>query len=371
MNGRILYKEVCASIVQAIRSGRYKPGELLPPQQELCTQYGVSLITMKKAITLAEQQGYVIRRKGRRAEVAGTAAVRGSRCKVLLLDILGNDIESVKRIIPANIRFGNLVEEGWNSIIRHSILSALPPETEVFNGSYYRDEIFNNFENTLLAHVDRVAIFGGITENLIRLLRECGKQVVVFGNYRALNVCCVYNDDRASCFKAIKYLISLGHRRIAYIGSATSGGDFAERYKGYQDAMTAAGLPISGYLVRWCKLAIADEGYAKMSDMLYSSTVYGLPSAVFCADDNIAYGALMAIRESQLRCPEDISVVGVNNYKEICESTSPKLSSIEKNFHTVGLKFAEILQRERWEEDSTVVKCDFVIRESIQENHHN
>lgn len=373
MNGRILYKEICEDIVSHIRSGKYKAGELLPPQQQLCEQYGASLITVKKALERAEKRGFVKRCKGRRAEICVDGIGDEESCshKILLLDILGKNREEASAATLASMkqRICLDVENGWNGQMKQAIISHLPANTDVMTAAYYHDDIFNEYEMTVLPEVDRLAIFGGISDQLLHFLKERNKQIAIFGNYESAyknRVCCVRNNDRDICYKAVKYLISIGHKRIAYIGSA-SGGDFAERYKGYQEAMVSSDLPLSGYLIRWSRQATADEGYSNMSDILCTSFMFGLPTAVFCADDNIAYGALMAIRDNQLRCPEDISIFGVNNYPEICENTSPTLSSIEKNFRQVGIEFAKVLQRKEWKNDTHVVQCSFVIRESIQE----
>jgi LacI family transcriptional regulator len=66
------------------------------------------------------------------------------------------------------------------------------------------------------------------------------------------------------------------------------------------------------------------------------------PTAIFAGNDMIALGVLLAIRESGLRCPEDVSVVGFDDL-EIAESTNPSLSSVSQSGYQLGTAAARIL----------------------------
>ncbi len=367
MNGHILYKDICENIIEDIVSGIYKKGTFLPPQDVLCKKYGTSLITIKKAIELAEQKGYIVRQQGRKAMISENTCIDSLMTnKVVILSVLGSNKSNAYEKLPMSPIIKSDVENNWYLQIRQGMLSKLDPSINLISASYYLDEIVNNFENTILANIKRIVIVGGATDRLIRELKERGKELLVFGNFTSQGICCVYNDDRAISKKAIEYLIAFGHKRIAFIGTNTKNGDFAERYLGYQDALKTKNIPENGYLVRWCNYSSATEGYKAMYDLIKHSTVHFKPSAVYCADDNIAYGALKAMNELLYKCPEDFSIIGVNNYKEICEQTSPYLSSIDKNFEEIGRKIAELLNRKKWQNESHLIKCDFVIRDSIQ-----
>lgn len=366
MNGKILYKEIYNDIVKRINQGEYKKGDYLPSQAELSEEYHTSLITIKKAVEYAEQTGVLLRCKGKRAQILANYS-QTAKYKILALNVISKSLDNLKEKASEAKRLSLQIENTWYSQIVQSLISSLPDDVEFLEAAYCRDHIIEKYEETLIPKYDRILLLGTKSQSLIDFLCAKGKKVALFGNTSATGCAVVANNDREISRMAVKYLISLGHKKIAFIGSDSSDvGDFAERYNGYRDAMNAANLMNDGNLIRWCKYAVANEGYENMLNILYAS-YYSRPTAVFCANDNIAYGVLTAIKEMGLECPKDISIIGVDNTLEVCKITEPTLSSIDKNFKLSGAKLAEILSREEWRDDRSLIKCDLVIRESTQE----
>lgn len=122
-------------------------------------------------------------------------------------------------------------------------------------------------------------------------------------------------DDRAAAQAGVNHLINLGHERIALIGGGASEPiHFTvpnDRLAGYRAAMAHAGLPVlAGFEV--------DGGFtysggeAAMGDLLAAPEP---PTAVFAESDEMAVGAMRAIRSAGLACPADISVVGFDDHE--------------------------------------------------------
>lgn len=367
MNGEILYKKIYEGIVAKIKSGEYKHGDLLPSQESLANDYDVSLITIKKAIEYAEQKGIVNRCKGRRAQI-NCLHIQPVKYKILLLTVAGKSREILEQNKPKRNNIVLNIQNNWLTIITNSLLSELPENTEVLSAAYYRDQIIADYDNTVIPKYDRIVLLGTKSQSLINFLTSKGKKVVLFGSSNVKNCAIVSNNDREISRCAVKYLLSVGHKRIAFIGTNTDDGDFAERYKGYQEAHSSRKLTINGSLLRWCKNAISSEGFEAMTDILLTSYSFDMrPTAVFCGNDNLAYGALKAIQYYGLKCPEDISIIGVDNCLEVCEKTTPNLSSVDKNFKLAGKKIAEILCSENWVNNVSIIKCNLIIRESVRE----
>ena len=122
-------------------------------------------------------------------------------------------------------------------------------------------------------------------------------------------------DDVAGGTSATRHLIALGHERIAMIsGGMTDHGHFTapqDRSRGYRFALASAGLTIDpdldvdGDFTR-------EGGERAMSQLL---SLQAPPTAVFAQSDEMAYGALRALRRAGLRCPEDVSVVGFDDHE--------------------------------------------------------
>lgn len=115
-------------------------------------------------------------------------------------------------------------------------------------------------------------------------------------------------DDYQGACLAVKHLIELGHRKIAYIGDKLSG----ERKRAFMNVLSenAASVPDS-YIVE-NEFRFEQCGYTGMKELLQNSS---RPTAVFAAYDNIAIGAMRAVCEANLTVPEDISFVSIDNIK--------------------------------------------------------
>jgi LacI family transcriptional regulator, repressor for deo operon, udp, cdd, tsx, nupC, and nupG len=147
-------------------------------------------------------------------------------------------------------------------------------------------------------------------------------------------------DDDETARIAMRHLIGLGHRRIGYIGGSLEEQlDFAaplDRLQGYRSAMRAAKLTGP-----WSWEVVGDftvrGGLAAMRLLLEADP---RPTAVFAASDEMAVGAVHAIREAGLRVPEDISVIGIDDH-EMAEFF--ELSTVAQPVHEQGQLAAQLL----------------------------
>jgi len=117
-------------------------------------------------------------------------------------------------------------------------------------------------------------------------------------------------------YTATKHLLDLGHTRIAMLNANLRSVPAKDRFKGYQMAMVDAHKKIDSRLIRKTKSEYLDgftreNGYEMMKELLKLGRER--PTAVFAASDIQAYGALAAIAEMGLRCPEDIALIGFDD----------------------------------------------------------
>ncbi|MFF7656250.1 LacI family DNA-binding transcriptional regulator [Streptomyces sp. NPDC007983] len=138
---------------------------------------------------------------------------------------------------------------------------------------------------------------------------------------------------------AATHLLSLGHRRIAYLGGTEHAWSNQARLHGFRSAMEAAGAPVPGDLIRHAGTFHAAEGVEYGGRLL---TVDPAPTAVFAASDELAAGVINAARLRGLRVPDDLSVVGFDN-TPLAEVVSPPLTTIHgpvPEMGTVALRTA-------------------------------
>jgi LacI family transcriptional regulator, repressor for deo operon, udp, cdd, tsx, nupC, and nupG len=121
-------------------------------------------------------------------------------------------------------------------------------------------------------------------------------------------------DDVAGAMSAVNHLLALGHRRIAMIAGGSGTAHFTaphHRRIGYSTALAAAGVDADAD----CDVDgdyTVDGGERAMASLLACPK---LPTAIFAQSDEMAMGALRAIRKVGLRCPEDISMVGFDDHE--------------------------------------------------------
>lgn len=149
-------------------------------------------------------------------------------------------------------------------------------------------------------------------------------------------------DNRKGARLAVDHLVKLGHKKIAYMGGELEYSTNArDRYRGYQESLLKAGLKEDPERVR-NGLFWIEHGIEFMKHFL-SLPADQRPTAVFCATDMMAYGAMSVIKEAGLRIPEDISVVGFDDY-ERSSHTEPLLTTVRQPFYTIGKQAVQAIE---------------------------
>ena len=150
----------------------------------------------------------------------------------------------------------------------------------------------------------------------------------------------VSTNDKQSAYQAVRFLLERGHRRIGLVHAPLSYAANRKRYDGYIEAITEAGLRIDHTLIASTSYEVSET----VSTVTALLTVAHPPTAVFCTDDYKATGVLRAARGLGMRVPEDLSVMGHNNY-QISELTTPPLTTVTVPMFELGRSAGEILMR--------------------------
>jgi LacI family transcriptional regulator len=144
-------------------------------------------------------------------------------------------------------------------------------------------------------------------------------------------------DTREAARTATRYLIALGHERIAHIRGIPGHSHSAARLLGYQQALAEAGLPLRPNLV-------VDGNFDEPSGRAAVETLLtrGEPfTAVFAANDQMAFGAMLSLYLHGLRVPDDVSVVGFDDVL-LSAYTTPPLTTVHVPTHELGQAAARI-----------------------------
>lgn len=178
------------------------------------------------------------------------------------------------------------------------------------------------------------------------------------------------NDSYSGSAAAARHLIELGHRKIGYLTYADPALNQLQRFKGAFNTFHAANIEINSKAVIKItapsnRLIRGECGYLAMQTLLRQEP--GV-TAVMAVDDNMALGAMAAIHEAGLRIPEDISIVGFDNYAETAY-WYPALTTVDHPLEKAGLLAVEAIHRGiscpgQWQPPQEILPTELVIRRS-------
>ncbi len=177
------------------------------------------------------------------------------------------------------------------------------------------------------------------TDNdLNELIKARIPSVFIDLNISGKNATYVMSRNIEGAEKAIDYLYSLGHRKIAMITGEKMTKPAQDRLQGYRKALKKYNIPCKE---KWIVEGEFSEngGFKSMKKIIKQPE---LPTAIFCQGDTIAIGAIKAIHKSKYNVPEDFSIIGFDDI-EISRYIEPQLTTVHQNKFEMGKKAAEQL----------------------------
>ena len=175
----------------------------------------------------------------------------------------------------------------------------------------------------------------------------------------------VAGDETQAVTDAVEHLVRLGHRRIAHVAGPQELSTGFGRYRAFLDAIGRSKpreRRLPGGVRRRVLRSRGRRGHARPARTLDRAT------AVVAGNDLLALGCLDALSERNLRCPQDVSVVGFNDMP-MMSRTSPPMTTIQLPKREIGVEAARLLL-ERIADPSTLdtrrllLQCTLVVRGS-------
>lgn len=170
----------------------------------------------------------------------------------------------------------------------------------------------------------------------------------------------VVTEDRAGCAQMMDHLYSLGHRRIAFVAGRLGSEGGAPREVGFRESVDRLGLSVPQSYYERGNWRIEDTE-AAVARLLHE--VSPRPSAIFCANDIMAMGAIRQAHRAGLRVPEDLSVAGFTNLS-IADYSDPPLTSVAQPFLDMGRSAVRHLVA-RSENPESAVDCEIVLPSTL------
>jgi DNA-binding LacI/PurR family transcriptional regulator len=341
---RVDVKTLVHELRRRINAGMYGPGTALPSQAALSREFSASRYTVRAAISHLTRIGVLECEYGKPATV-----------------VLEHN---------AHARSGKI----WQPILRRSVIVAiLPQQPDQFSSlailhginarlrshdSQYRLIVFNNCERIVELDIEEerdalIAAFAdgapGVilwsmdamqTRSEIEQLQENGTAVVFIDRFApGFDADFVGIDNSVAARSAVKYLLSLGHTRIAFVADdeVECTTTTRDRRNGYLDIMREHGLH------RPELVCMMPAGPAPERDAVeYLFTLDQPPTAVFVNNDATAYEFIYHAEARGLRIPQDVSVVGFDDIDQFSPRRS-LLTTIRQPFEEMGRAAADLV----------------------------
>lgn len=223
-------------------------------------------------------------------------------------------------------------------------------------------DFFSKLEN-----VDGLICIGKFSKQEISEFRKMTDKIIFIDVYLdRIYTNSVVMDFKNAMTDALNYLISLGHKQIGFLGGLehTSDGELLldQRHYYYHLICQQNNIDPNKYLI--LDKFTVESGYDMMKKMIETKD---LPTAIFCASDAIALGAMRAIHEHNIRIPEDISLIGFNN-SQTSSYTNPPLTTVNAPSAKMGEFAAQFLNtfcnQKKVYPIRLTVPCELVIRKS-------
>ncbi|KKB11531.1 hypothetical protein VE25_12080 [Devosia geojensis] len=175
----------------------------------------------------------------------------------------------------------------------------------------------------------------------------------------------VTSDNREATGRAVEHLVGLGHRNIGFVTGPTMHDYPNERLLGFRQAMGRNGLPLrEDWIIPGDHRM--DSGYRAGSAFL---TLAERPTAMVCANDEMAIGFISRVQQAGLRCPQDVSVIGFDD-TDMAQYVSPPLTTMRQKRAELGaISTAALLDivegmRDPAKPVRIILRCDLVVRSS-------
>lgn len=329
-NNQLKYLQIMEDLKKQIVAGEIQAGDKLPSENELAARYKVSRQTVRKAIAILENAGFIYAEHG-----------RGTFCSEIVKHTRQSKNIAVVTTYLSSYIFPRLIQ-GIDTILTNHGYSIILKNTRNSRSLEARclEELLQKDIDGVIIEPSKSQIYCSHT-NLYKKLDEFQiPYVFIQGCYSQLShKPHVLMNDLNGGYMITKYLISLGHKNIVGVFKAddTQG---QNRHKGYVKALQEAGIPYDTDKIIWFH---TEDRAVHPYEAIRIMARKGEPmDAVVSYNDQIAVEVIKALQESGLKVPEDVSVTGYDN-SNVANTLGIQLTTIAHPQEKLGEIAAELL----------------------------
>ncbi len=327
--------------------------------KDIAQKLGVSVVTVSKAFNNKEGVSEELR-----AQIKKTAEEMGYRYNVTAKALREGHCFNIGVIVAS--RYMDETENSfylkmYQNIIKHltdyeysGILEIVTQEME--DGNELPRIISNN-------KIDGLIVLGQMKAEYLLFIKKTGIHTVYLDFYnKTIDVDAVITDNIYGEYLLTNYLVGKGHKKIAFIGNIYTTASILDRYLGYYRSLLANILEVHP------EYLIPDRTHQRK--FIEIKLPKDMPTAFVCNCDTVAYALIQKLKDRGYRVPEDISVVGFDNYS-FGEYSTPKLTTVEVDVDAMTMLAVDTLQKQiagQGEKPSRkVISGTLIIRDSVAE----
>jgi LacI family transcriptional regulator len=335
----------------------------------------------KEEVTMADNDNVTITDIARKAEVSastvsrvlrGTTRVTEAKREAVLNAVA--DLNYEPNVFARGLASGQsmavgVLTQNFGSPFFDAIIQGVVRglnQTEYFpifaDGQWQPEVELEALRAMMRRQIDGLIVLGGFlgAEEIVKLAKDV-PLVVAAKQVAGSEENCVCIDNVEASFLATQHLIELGHRRIAHICGRMDHPDARDRRQGYLKALETAGIAPDPELI--IEGTFRRQSGVLAVEMLLSNR--NSFSAIFAANDQMAYGVRLGLYRRGIRVPEDVSLVGFDD-EPAAAFMIPPLTTVKQPSIEMGLEAARIiLARLQGESTSPArLKAQLVVRES-------
>ncbi len=341
--------QVFDSLLKSIQKGRFKAGEYLPGERELAGMFDVSRPTMRRVISRLRASGLIQARPG-----AGNLVVKKTEAKpgirniaYFVPDISNPFFSGLGRELTAQFQTAGMTVaiRDYNYSIPHLLEALQQPAS---------------FESAAIH-------FTGSREELRGLGAQVRAPIVLMHPYHDEADATPYDqiliDSFGGARAVVTHLLSIGRKRIAFLAPS---GQSAERWRGGQAAMKQAVGKGARFFRMETGLSGFHGGYEAVQRALSEHVSF---DSLFGANDELALGALAALKDSGIKVPGEVAVAGFDNLMA-SQIIRPKLTTVSQPIQRLATLAREMLESRMagntGKARQVFIPAELLVRESTQ-----